>query len=164
MPTNATAKALQTWHLEVMHAQHATIVDALSGKLLDTRTECVAMAVEGRDAEGRALPVRDAATLFAWLQDTATPALLTAGPAAGKTWLLSQVVLHALDGALVPILVEVQQLQRSLAANEAAFASAADWVDAHLRLTHEPPHYEMLRAARAEKRALLLLDGLDEAG
>ena len=70
------------------------------------------MAVEGRDPGGRTLPVRDAATLFAWLQDTAKPALLTAGPAAGKTWLLSQVVVHALGCALVPILVEVQLLKR----------------------------------------------------
>ena len=162
IPTDATAKALQTWHLEVMRAQHSTIFDALSGKRLDTRTQCVAMAVEGRDPGGRTLPVRDAATLFAWLQDTAKPALLTAGPAAGKTWLLSQVVVHALGCALVPILVEVQLLKRSLEAND--FASVTDWVDEHLRLTHKPPHYGMLRAARAEKRALLLLDGLDEAG
>ena len=165
----ATEEAVRTWHLEVMRLQHASIVDALSGKRLDTRAECVQMAVEGKDAEGRPLAaVRDAATLFAWLaslrQGAAKGALLTAGPAAGKTWLLSQVVVHALDSALVPVLIEVQHLQRSLTANEAAFAAAADWVDAYLRLTHAPAHYEMLRAARAEERALLLLDGLDEAG
>eukprot|EP00966_Prymnesium_polylepis_P087702 2029416-Prymnesium_polylepis.1 len=167
-PMPAEAQSVAAWHLEVMHVQHASIVDALSGKRLDTRTECVQMAVAGKDAAGRSLPVRDAATLFAWLaslrQGAAKGALLTSGPAAGKTWLLSQVVLHALDSALVPILIEVQHLQRSLTANEAAFTAAADWVDAYLRLTFAPPHYEALRAARGEERALLLLDGLDEAG
>jgi hypothetical protein len=169
MPSDAAAGAVRTWHLDVMRLQHASIVDALSGKRLDTLTECVQMAVEGKDAEGRPLAVRDAATLFAWLAGlvvAAAPrgALLTAGPAAGKTWLTSQVVMHTLRGALVPILVEVQQLQKALTEHEAAFAAAPDWVDAYLRLTKEPAHYEMLRAERAAGRALLLLDGLDEAG
>ena len=90
--------------------------------------------------------------------------LLTAGPAAGKTWLLSQVVMHSLGGALVPILIEVQRLQKALAEHEDVFAAAPDWVDAYLRLTCEALHYEMLRRMMAERRVLLIIDGLDEAG
>ena len=168
LPMPADATGLRAWHLDVMRAQHATIVDALSGKRLDTLTECVAMALEGKDAEGQPLAVRDAAGLSGWLPSlragTGTCALLTAGPAAGKTWLLSQLVMQSLGGELLPILVEVQALQKSLVENEAAFAAAADWVDAFLKLTRAPAHYEMLRAARAARQALLLLDGLDEAG
>ena len=48
----------------------------------------------------------------------------------------------------------------ALAEHEATFAAAPDWVDAFLALTCEPPHCAMLRAARAESRALLLIDGL----
>ena len=48
--------------------------------------------------------------------------------------------------------------------HKATFDAAPDWVDAFLALTCEPPHCAMLRAARAESRALLLIDGLDEAG
>ena len=152
------------WHLEVMRLQHASIIDVLSGKRLDTRTECVQMALEGKGADGQPLDVRNVQALSAWLPRTSTGALLTAGPAAGKTWLLSQVVMHSLDGELVPILVEVQRLQKALAEHEAAFEEAPDWVDAYLRVTCKPAHYRVLHGAMAERRVLLLLDGLDEAG
>ena len=54
--------------------------------------------------------------------------LLTAGPAAGKTTLLSQVMALSLDGELVPILVKVQRLQRRLLEEPDAFASAWNWL------------------------------------
>ena len=45
----------------------------------------------------------------------------TAPPAAGKTCLMSQLVVHTLEheggGGLVPILVKVQQLQRAMLEN-----------------------------------------------
>ena len=97
-------------------------------------------------------------------------ALLTAGPASGKTTLLSQVVTLALNGErteLVPILVKVQNLQRRLLEAPDAFTTAWNYIDAFLRLEHEASHpalYRMLRQAMMARRALLLLDGLDEAG
>eukprot|EP00966_Prymnesium_polylepis_P014715 340101-Prymnesium_polylepis.1 len=45
--------------------------------------------------------------------------LLTAGPAAGKTSLMSQIVMHSLDGELVPILVKIQRLQLLLLEEDA---------------------------------------------
>ena len=39
------------WHVDVLRVQHASIADALSGKRLDTLTECVAMAVDGVDPD-----------------------------------------------------------------------------------------------------------------
>ena len=53
MPADTGAEAWRAWHLDVMRVQHVSIVDALSGKRLDTLKECVQMAVEGKDAEGR---------------------------------------------------------------------------------------------------------------
>jgi 23S rRNA (pseudouridine1915-N3)-methyltransferase len=148
--------------------QHAFIPDALSGYRLNTLTQCVPIGVEGHDADGKPLAVRDARSLCVLLQGlhaSASPcALLTAGPAAGKTWLMSQLIMHSIDGDLLPILVEVQRLQKALAEHEAAFAAAPDWVDAYLRLTCKPDHYDLLRAAMDARRALVLLDGLDEAG
>ena len=96
--------------------------------------------------------------------------LLTAGPASGKTTLLSQVVTLALQDErteLVPILVKVQVLQWRLLEAPDAFAGAWNYIDAFLRLEHEasrPALYRMLRQAMMARRALLLLDGLDEAG
>jgi hypothetical protein len=95
MPTDP--KALRAWHDATLRAQHATIADALSGERLDTLTGCVRVAIEGVDAKGRPLAVRDAATRVAWLAGlgvAAAPrgALLTAGPAAGKTWLTSLLI------------------------------------------------------------------------
>jgi len=97
-------------------------------------------------------------------------ALLTAGPASGKTTLLSQLMTIALQDdrtELVPILVKVQVLQRRLLEAPYAFATAWNYIDAFLRLEHEASHpalYRMLRQAMMARRALLLLDGLDEAG
>jgi len=179
MPVDTGFASMRAWHLDCLRAQHASIPDALSGQQLSTLTECVPIGVEGHDADGKPLAVRDARSLCAWLHDlrsgARTCALLTAGPAAGKTWLMSQLIMHALgqgdgraeDGGrapLVPVLVRAEQLQKRLAEQGAAFDAANDWVDADLKLMCAPPHYAMLRAAMHERRVLLLLDGLDEAG
>ena len=70
--------------------------------------------------------------------------LLTAGPAAGKTSLLSQVAVHLLarEGvdSLVPIVVKIQLLQLRLREGGDAFAGAWNWVRARrvasCRLSH----------------------------
>ena len=113
--------------------------------------------------------------------------LLTAPPAAGKTTLLSQVMLHVLNdpAALVPILIRVQHLAVSLAADRERYERAWNWVDAYLQIQHaaeageasgggEPvgsqhpagctPLYRMLRQALQSRRVLILLDGMDEGG
>ena len=181
MPVDTGLASMRAWHRDLLRAQHAYIPDALSGQQLNTLTECVPIGVEGHDADGKPLAVRDARSLCAWLHglrssSARTCALLTAGPAAGKTWLMSQLIMHALgqgdgraeddDGRepLVPVLVRAEQLQKRLAEQGAAFDAADDWVEADLKLTCAPPHYAMLRAAMHERRVLLLLDGLDEAG
>jgi hypothetical protein len=140
-------------------------------------------AAGGATAAGtEAAAISDAHSLLGWLlaqhgaqlngRTTVAPlaALLTAGPASGKTTLLSQVVTLALQDEhteLVPILVKVQVLQQRLLEAPDAFASAWNYIDAYLRLEHEasrPALYRMLRQAMMARRALLLLDGLDEAG
>jgi len=121
----------------------------------------VQIAVQGTDVAGAALHLGGAERLTAWLCALdGGCALLTSGPAAGKTWLLSQVIMHALRRDRVPVLVKVEQLQTLLAEIEAA----DDWVDAYLARTLDGRHVAMLREEMATGRALLLLDGLDEAG
>ena len=87
---------LRAWHVDCLRVQHASIPDALSGRQLDTLRDCVPIAITGKDTEGRPLAgVRDAKSLAGWLQQqqlaAGEGALVTAEPAAGKTWLLSQV-------------------------------------------------------------------------
>eukprot|EP00966_Prymnesium_polylepis_P303730 7016391-Prymnesium_polylepis.1 len=73
--------------------------------------------------------------------------------------------MNSLDGDLIPILVKVQRLQARLLTDSEHFAAAWNWVDAFLKLEHgESPYYRMLRQAMSARRALLLIDGLDEAG
>jgi len=165
MPTNARHEDMRQWHLEVLRARHASIADALTGRRLDTLTQCVSIAIKGKDAMGKMLPVRDAATLGTWLPKQVVLALLTAPPAAGKTWLMSQVIMHLLPGgARTPILIKVEQLQVSLSQHEARFAAATNWIDAYLQVTYEPAHCAMLCQEMTTRRAVLLIDGLDEAG
>ena len=53
-----------------------------------------------------------------------------------------------------------------MAHQRSTFATAFNWVDAHLREVHGASSaiYRMLRQALMARRALLLLDGVDEAG
>ena len=94
-------------------------------------------------------------------------ALLTGPPAAGKTTLLSQLMALALwKKKLVPILIKVQLLQRQLLANPDTFAAAWNYVDAYHQLEYgtASPLYRYLRQVMVARRALLLIDGLDEGG
>jgi len=103
--------------------------------------------------------------------DSAACLLLTAPPAAGKTCLMSQLIMHILQSDhcdMVPILIKVQELQRRLL-NEATrpiFERSWNWVDAFLQCVHGPGSdlYRMLRQALMARRALVLLDGIDEGG
>ena len=70
----------------------------------------------------------------------------------------------SLDAELVPILVKVQELQRRMLATPAAFEGAANYVDVFVGLEHEPSVHRFVRQAMASRRALLLIDGLDEGG
>jgi len=159
---------------------HAAIVDALSGKRLDVREQCVPLAVATGEAKERFGEVDAlAATLLALhrgrceegVAEKRGCVLLTGPPAAGKTCLISQLVTHVLDDPdrrLVPVLVRVQLLQRLLLLEEHrdTFATAWNWVDAYLRCVHgsDADAYRMLRGAMRARRALLLLDGMDEGG
>jgi hypothetical protein len=173
---HAAYEAMHEWWTRELRKQHTQIFDALSGNPLDALQQCVAIEVFGdADLAG----VHDVRGLSDWLHSLHASrslgeaitapgaALLTAPPAAGKTTLISQAVVLALDRAeLVPIVIKVQLLQAKLRDAPDAFASHWNWVDAYLSLNERerPEVYRMLRQAMMARRALLLLDGLDEAG
>jgi hypothetical protein len=93
------------------------------------------------------------------------PGVLLVGPAAaGKTSLISQVVVHTVGTGLVPVVIKVQRLQSRMLEQPDVFATAWNWVDAYMRIEHEEPLYRMLRQLLIARRTLLLLDGLDEGG
>lgn len=172
------------WYLQMMRGQHASIVDALSGRRLDVLEQLVPIDVTATaSAHGPHQSfgtIHDVGDLSAALHkarrglDCRTECkacfLLTAGPAAGKSSMMSQLVVKAMapevGGALVPILVRVQQLQKRLLEDGDAFAASWNWVDSFLRLKHGEASslYRMLRQAMMSRRALLLLDGIDEGG
>jgi hypothetical protein len=145
---------MREWHFETLRAQHSLIRDALSGRSLDVLRQCVAIEVEKHVASGDAgegglerdvADIKDAFGLAGALQDlymarydgndttSVAAVLLTAGPAAGKTSLLSQVVVHLLAATveLVPIIVKIQQLQLRLLEGGDTFADAWNWIDAY---------------------------------
>ena len=100
--------------------------------------------------------IRDVHGLSAWLRaqhaerlaggasgGACAAALLTAGPAAGKTTLLSQLVALSLDAELVPIVVKVQELQRRMLATPADGLAAAEEEERQAPPSHPlrgPPH------------------------
>ena len=172
-------RQLHTWWKKSLEAQHSRIQDAVQGEWLDVMKQCVAINLGGKETfEGFS---NDAHGLSDWLiskyerlavEPTEFPAraLITGQPASGKTTLLSQVIMHSLEGGMVPILVKVQKLQQWLLGHmdeeHSPFALAWNWVDAYLRLEYgdHPSIYRFLRQSMMARRALILLDGLDEGG
>jgi hypothetical protein len=77
-------------------------------------------------------------------------------------------VLNSEKCDMVPILIKVQELQRHLLdeANRLVFERCWNWVDAFLQCVHgaTSDQYRMLRQALMARRALVLLDGIDEGG
>eukprot|EP00966_Prymnesium_polylepis_P181032 4193150-Prymnesium_polylepis.1 len=95
--------------------------------------------------------------------------LIAAGPASGKTSLMSQLVMHVLRlGGLVPVVVRLWELSATLQLpqNAARYASGWNHIEVFLQLTlgANSPTYLMLRGMLLARRCLLLLDGVDEAG
>ena len=182
---SAMFDAVRAWYVNMLRERHSHVLDALTGRRLDVREQCVAIDVSG-SAELAA--VKDASSLSRWLRalhverclggEVTVPAavLLTAGPAAGKTSLLSHVIVEAIEAAgdggndepLIPVLIRVQLLQSHLLDAPGEFVSVSNWVDAYLRREYSArggePCYRMLRQAMSARRVLVLLDGLDEGG
>ena len=50
MPADDGFEAMRAWHLDVLRMQHQSIPDALSGKRLDAKEDCVQIAITGTDA------------------------------------------------------------------------------------------------------------------
>jgi hypothetical protein len=159
--SEADFDVLAFWHAQALRNQHATIFDPFLGRTLDTLEECMRIEVTGRDPEGHHISISDASSLSDWLHGlhmsavegstTEAPlcALLTAPPAAGKSCLLNQLIMHVLShgGDFIPILVNVERLQQQLKLNEDIFYQAWNWVDAYLNLEWRDavPYYLMLR-------------------
>jgi hypothetical protein len=70
--------------------------------------------------------------------------------------------------SLIPVPIKVQQLQRRLLMEEhrSVFGRMWNWVDAYLLITHGAgsERYLFLRQALMARRALVILDGIDEGG
>lgn len=145
-------EALRNWWAEDLRRQHTQIADALTGRALDALQQCVgidiATGLSDTSSSSNRLPVNisDVHGLIRWMhvlyaarQDgeaTRTPSgvLLAAGPAAGKTTMISQSVMLLLasrrEDAIVPVVVKVQSLQSRLLSQPEAFQLAWNWIDA----------------------------------
>ena len=188
---------LRGWYVNSLSCQHAFVIDPLSGRRLHVLEQCVAIDVlrnatttppqgETPPAVETGTAIGGARNLIAWLQglhaarldgsevEEPSAALITAPPAAGKTTIVSQMVMLSLDGEaeLIPIVVRAQQLHLALQTSRAHFTAAWNYVDAFLQLGHDeeedPQHaafmYRFLRQVMMARRAILLIDGLDEGG
>jgi hypothetical protein len=166
---------LRGWWWSTLVARHSYIVDPLSGRRLEVLQQCVAVDVVA-NLENELL--QDSDTVSNWLVqrhgrlltgqkvDYTTALLIIANAAAGKSTLMSQVIMNLRDSELVPILVKGQVLQKRLAERKGLFNSSWNWVDAYVNLEYDraPAVYQMLRQAMLSRRAVILLDGLDEGG
>ena len=99
--------------------------------------------------------------------------LLTAGVGGGKTLAVHTLATLAAQRTqcdagpnLVPIVISVAKLARWLDEDSAAFGRAWNFVDAYVAREHgvRSETYTMLRQVMLARRALLLIDGLDEGG
>ncbi|MEC8017759.1 MAG: hypothetical protein VX160_02190, partial [Actinomycetota bacterium] len=96
-----------------------------------------------------------------------------ADAASGKTVMMRQVIhscckwKHRDHNDAVPILILIIDLQRSMAKFSHEYDGAEDLVAVYLRLTYQESDYTrylLFMQAYDSRRALLLLDGVDEGG
>ena len=161
-------------HNAAVRARCMLSVDTISGKQVDVRQHCVALGVEG---DGEMESIKDGPSLAKWLHaqhgerasggavERPAVVLVNGGNGAGKTTLLATLAVEAsLKGELVPILISVRQLRRRLIASPSTFTDAWNWIDAFLRIEYanDLELYLMLRQAMMARRALILLDDLEE--
>ena len=100
----------------------------------------------------------------------ASAVLLTGAPACGKSVMLQQMAIHALDrrGNLVPLLIRVVDLEKAMEACKTLsanpFATCWNWVDAYYqhKFGKSSRYYLAIRQILKSRRALLLLDGVDQ--
>ena len=173
---------LRDWWMQKLATEHSYITDAVSGRRLDVMSQCVSITLKRSRGIRSTAPAADScAVVHEWIlmeharlcggaqHGVQEPAclLITAGPAAGKTTCTSQLVMLLQKAStLVPILVRGQIWQRRLAESLDVFHSAWNWVDAYVQVEFgkEPAVVRMLRQAMLSRRAVLILDGLDECG
>jgi hypothetical protein len=171
----AAYNELRGWWWNTLVARHSYIFDPLSGRKLEVLQQCVAVDVVA-NLENELL--QDSNTVSNWLVQRhkrlltgqqvgyTTALLIIADAAAGKSTLMSQVIMKLRDSELIPILVKGQLLQKRLAERKNLFNSSWNWVDAYVSVEYDraPAVYQMLRQAMLSRRAVILLDGLDEGG
>ncbi len=169
---------ISQWLQNSLSSQHSHTKDALTGKKLAVLDQCVAMTAEGNESLQEA-QVTDVHSLHKWLQNVMTlresgddttetlHVLITAPPAAGKTTLMSQLMMLCLmdkTTAMTPILMRASRLQKLLLESPEQFANSWNWVDAFVSVECEPDLHSVYRQALTSRHALILLDGLDEGG
>ena len=186
----ATFSSQQAAYTEELHKKHARIVDAYSGEQLHIFEQLVRLNV---DASGALRTVDNARDLFGWMRDAhatrralslgegvpsslqmeagtlplTQATLITAGPAAGKTTLTSQLIMDAIGDrmGLIPLLIKVGELHLLLgnSTHASAFEQAWNWVDTWVCIKHHK-YQRMLRQALLARRLLVIIDGIDEGG
>lgn len=179
----ATWDAVRRQYAQLIAAMYGTVRDPLS---TSTRHNILAFnmpleRVNGQEAESCLTP-----NIIEWMSDACQAGavyeggqfpsrpciVLTGPPGAGKSCLLQQLAVRsAQDQSLIPILVRVPDLQQRLSdhAQNSRFARAWNFVDAHLQCLRDESSqwdnlYPFLRQAMIARRAVLLIDGIDEAG
>ena len=164
---------------------HATIPDALSGRRLDVFAQCVPIQIVATfEADEDFTAIREVGGVSHYVhrmvekrrrgENACTNLLVVAGPAAGKTCMTSQLVMEAFrrddsgKAGLIPIQIKVMDLQRKLVmdVHSEVFGTAWNWVDAYLQVLYGSGsvRYRFLRQALMARRALIILDGIDEGG
>ena len=166
-----------------LHAECSCLTDALTGRQCDILQHCLHLSWSWKGDVQKG-DVHDVSEFYrsqhistsGMTEGSHEPplcVLLKASAASGKTSILRQLASLASQSSehLVPIFIRVADLQRYLnsSRHRDKFEAAWNWVDAYLRAVCEgedngPSTYAMLRQAMISRRALLLLDGLNEAG
>ena len=155
------------------------ITDALTGAKLDVEDQCVPIKMQQagspESVDGHATLMKAAEPLTDRDRGTRDVCrnLITADAAGGKTVMMRQLIhgcckwKHRDQNDAVPILILVIDLQRSMAKHAHEYEGQEDLVAVFLRLQHKDSdrsRYLMLMQAYDSRRALLLLDGIDEGG
>ena len=178
LQTDAYASALRDYRNFVL-TRYSYISDPLSAERLNIEDQCVPVKLVGANTTNSQDDIKELMKATEPLElrsrgyNDVSRILVTATAASGKTVMLRQVIYTCCKWGYrdandtVPILIPVIDLQRSMAYHAHEYQGVQDLAAVYLRLTfkdNDDSRYLMLMQAYDSRRALLLLDGLDEGG
>jgi hypothetical protein len=145
-------------YLKYVKTKFGYLIDFVSGRQLDVTLQCCDLHLLGSSGPLSLDYITHFPTLFGKEKELPRGVVVQGIPGSGKSYLLRKLLVDSIDNGSIPIFVSVNL--------GVGTRDTKCWLDAYLRrqFVDDSARLRLLRSALRSQRALLLVDGLDDAG